>query len=145
MLQITEYKFLKVNFESKVNWRLQMDYLQCNSSFHGQPRYDFLIVKTEHHPIFTKLACIFTCTVANRAYPLALIQPYNAAIPGRRSAKDENLGFLRVRSRPRSASEFIFLKFIVRGALLVEDSETAGDYFAVDAVDMNMFLQLQEF
>lgn len=127
-----------------VNWQLKTDYLRCNPSFHELPQYDYAIMNTGQHPIFAKLVCMFTCTVASKPYPIALIQPYDAPIPGRHLKKDDDLGLIRIRARPRSASEFISLKSVVRGALLVEDMETSGDYFVVDAVDTDMFLRMHD-
>ncbi|KAI0308427.1 hypothetical protein OF83DRAFT_1180860 [Amylostereum chailletii] len=54
---------------------------------------------------------------------------------------DRDLGLLRVRAKPLVHSEFISVKSIVRGALLVEDFDKPGDYLVVDTTDGDMFLQ----
>jgi hypothetical protein len=38
-MKVTEHQFLKVNFESIIDWRITTDYLQCSPSFHNFARY----------------------------------------------------------------------------------------------------------
>ncbi|KAI6027992.1 hypothetical protein BKA83DRAFT_4462562 [Pisolithus microcarpus] len=38
--EITEYKYIKVNFKSVVDWCQYTDHLWCNPNFHGCSRYD---------------------------------------------------------------------------------------------------------
>ncbi|KAG2116194.1 hypothetical protein BD769DRAFT_1629852 [Suillus cothurnatus] len=52
---ITEFRFLRVNYESIVDWRMHRDLLQCNSNFYGSPRYDCVIVNTANTPFFARL------------------------------------------------------------------------------------------
>ena len=40
--------------------------------------------------------------------------------------------------------EFIFVRSIVQGALLVEDFERSGDLLVIDTVDTDMFLCLKQ-
>ncbi|KAG2134077.1 hypothetical protein DEU56DRAFT_950207 [Suillus clintonianus] len=77
---ITEYQFLKVNFESFVDWRVSTDYLRCAPTFHGSPRYDCVILQTDTRIIFGKLMLIFTCTVGEVQYPITLILPYDRPV-----------------------------------------------------------------
>ncbi|KAH7890820.1 hypothetical protein F5I97DRAFT_1799031, partial [Phlebopus sp. FC_14] len=39
--QIQEYHYLKVNYESTVDWKLTTDHLYCNPNFFGCPQYDY--------------------------------------------------------------------------------------------------------
>ena len=73
-IQITEYMLMKVGYESIINWEIKTDYLRCNPKFHGNPRYDFVIVELPHGRVFTWLACIFICWIGRRDYRLVLIQ-----------------------------------------------------------------------
>ena len=144
ILQIQEYCFLKVRYESTVDWREKVDYLRCNPSFHGQPRYDCIIVDTVRGPIFARLVCAFNYKIEGEDYPIALIHPFDAAVSGPRRQKDTDFGFFRICAKPRTSCEFIFVRSIIRGALLVEDFGREGDLLVVDTVDTDMFLRLQQ-
>ncbi|KIO09060.1 hypothetical protein M404DRAFT_22272 [Pisolithus tinctorius Marx 270] len=76
--KITEFCFIKVNFESTVDWCQYMDYLHCHPNFHGHPRYDCVLIKTQQKDIFGRLILLFQCVVGEEAFPLALIQPFDA-------------------------------------------------------------------
>jgi hypothetical protein len=146
-LQIHEYRYLKVNFESAVDWRQAADFLRCSPKFHSRLRQDFVIVQTATgQPIFAQLLLLFKCRFAGKDYPLALIQPFDQPIPAReRPKKDKDLDLYRVRARPRKLAEFIFMDSIIRGALLVNsfDSQYGDECFVIDTVDTDMFLQLR--
>ena len=122
-----------------------MDYLHCSPDFHHQERVDCVLVDTVGGDIFAQLLLVFTCFVNKTPYPLALIQPLDAPIHVQRR-KDKDLGFIRVRAKPRQSSEFISVRSIIRGALLVEefDRKGSGEFIVVDVVDGDMFLRLRE-
>ncbi|KAJ7086268.1 hypothetical protein C8R44DRAFT_650957 [Mycena epipterygia] len=141
--QILPYGFLKVFFKSLDNWADETDYLRCNPCFYNHARYDAALVKTTTGNIFVRLVYVFTCTVDDKAYPLALVQALDVGI-GLRSAKDKALRFYRIRERPRQKSEFISVHSILRGALLAPDFANKGDSLVVDIVDADMFLRLKE-
>lgn len=78
-------------------------------------------------------------------YPIALIQPYDATT-GRRTRKDKDLGFYRVRAKPRAACEFISVQSIVRGILLAQDpadEQKPDEFLIIDSVDTDMFLRMK--
>ena len=142
-LQITPFNFLKIIYESKVDWKAYTDYLRCSPSFHGQERYDFVLVDTVDGEIFARLLFIFICKVDDTEYPLALIHPHDEPIE-KYPEKDADLGFYRVQATSQKKSEFIFLDSMIRGALVVEDYDTENQFFVVDVVDSDMFLRMQE-
>ena len=137
-----EFQYLRVNYESMVDWRLRRDLLRCNSKFFGSPRYDCVMIKTEHQPFFARLIYMFRCKVGGTELSLALIHPYDVGI-GVRRRQDLDLGLWRVRAKPRSSSEFIFVESIIRGAALASDPEAVGDYFVMDTIDTDMFLRMK--
>ncbi|KAG1893062.1 uncharacterized protein F5891DRAFT_1131386 [Suillus fuscotomentosus] len=98
--QITEYQFLKVNYESLVDWRVSADYLRCSPMFHGLPRYDFVILQTEVSVIFAQLLMVFTCMVGDVQYPIMLTLPYDQPV-GAHPRKDKDLDFWRVKAKPQ--------------------------------------------
>ncbi|KAI0309281.1 hypothetical protein OF83DRAFT_1072278 [Amylostereum chailletii] len=140
-VQIQEYRFLKAPYESNVHWREDTDCLRCSPHFHGHPRYDFVIVDTRNHGhIFAQIHTVFTCSINGTAHPLALVQPLDAPT-GARNRTERDLELLRVRTKPPAHSEFISVKSIMRGAVLVQDFDKAGDYFVVDTIDGDIFLR----
>lgn len=125
-----------------VDWQQKVDYLRCHPIFHGNPRFDHIIVKTASGHIFAQLVFLFNCVVDGTTYPIALIQPFDAPA-GPRQSKDKDLCFYRVRRNARISCEFISTRSIVRGALLVEDYERVGDFLVMDLVDTDMFLRMK--
>ncbi|EPQ59138.1 hypothetical protein GLOTRDRAFT_103193 [Gloeophyllum trabeum ATCC 11539] len=141
--KIKEHRFVKVTYESMVDWRAKTDYLRCSPDFYRHERYDTVIVSTVAGNIFAKLVYVFTCMVEGRSYPLALVQPLDAA-SGILRQTDKDLGFHRLREKHRIDSEFISLETIVRGAFVAPDFNRSGDFFPVDVIDGDMFLRLKE-
>ncbi|KAI6142368.1 hypothetical protein BKA82DRAFT_3985145 [Pisolithus tinctorius] len=72
-----------------------MDYLCSHPKFHGCPCYGSVLIKTQQNDIFRQLILLFQCVVGREAFPLALIQPYDAPI-GQQLQKDKHLNFWRV-------------------------------------------------
>ncbi|KAG2741161.1 hypothetical protein P692DRAFT_201727134 [Suillus brevipes Sb2] len=143
--KLQEHRYLKVNYESTVNWKLATDYLRCNPSFHGCERRDCALIRTldkdgNDKNIFVRILFMFKFVVGNHTFELALVLPMDAPTGSRRSV-DRDLRLTRLRARPPALSEFISLQSIIRGALLVPDPAHNGDFFLVDLVDTDMFLR----
>ncbi|KIN98821.1 hypothetical protein M404DRAFT_966485 [Pisolithus tinctorius Marx 270] len=141
--KIVEYRFIKVNFESTIDWCQYTDYLCCHPNFHGRPRYDCVLVKTQEKDIFGRLVLLFNCVVGEETFPLALLQPYDTQLIGQRLWKDNHLNFWRVGAQPRRSSEIISVHSIIHGALLYPDHTRPGEYLIVDTIDTDMFLRVQ--
>ncbi|KAI6103321.1 hypothetical protein EDD17DRAFT_1778697 [Pisolithus thermaeus] len=79
-LEIREYKYLKVNYESLVDWKLNTNHLQCNPMFHGAPQYDCAVVQlTKVDVAFVHLISIFSCKIPDVcSIDLALMHPFAA-------------------------------------------------------------------
>ncbi|KAI9431873.1 hypothetical protein H4582DRAFT_2113324 [Lactarius indigo] len=130
--KITEYRSMKVCYESMVDWQQYLDYLYCSPQFHGLERRDFVILKTTNGFIFAELLFIFTTSVAEYTFPICLVRPLDAASQPR--SKDVDLRLRRLRSK--SSTEFFFAQSIVRGAPLIRTFDNmSGDYFVMDVVD----------
>ncbi len=91
---------------------------------------------------------IFTCVIAGKSFPLALVHPFDQPVDVTNEKLDKDLGFYRVRARKRSESTFMSVYMIIRGALLVEDfgvKATDGfkEYLVVDSVDSDLFLRMK--
>jgi hypothetical protein len=149
---VTEYRYLKVTYRCISDWQLKTDYLRCNPNFYGSPRYDCVLVQCDPDPYFARLVCLFTCTVNNQEYPLALIQPYSPATPGLTQIQkqhDADLELHRVRENHRAKCEFVSIYTFIRGAVLVYSNEVtdtfpSSDYFLFDLLDADMFCRGQE-
>ncbi|KAJ7835622.1 hypothetical protein B0H13DRAFT_2240067 [Mycena leptocephala] len=139
---ISPFQFLKVHYESMSDWKWTADYLRCNPKFHDHPRYDFVLVQTTDKPIFAQLLYMFSCTVEGKSHHFALIPPLDAPT-GNVKKKDKLLRFRRVRAQARKNSEFISLHSIIRGAVLVADSDRAGDFLVFDVLDGDTSLRLK--
>ncbi|KAH9008312.1 hypothetical protein EDB84DRAFT_1551426 [Lactarius hengduanensis] len=121
--KITEYRSMRVWYESMVDWQQYMDY-----------RRDFVILKTTNGFIFAELLFIFTTSVAEHQFPICLVRPFDAAIQPR--SKDINLRLRRL--HPKSSTEFFFAQSIVRGAPLIPTFDNmSGNHFVMDIVDHN--------
>ncbi|KAG2156288.1 hypothetical protein DEU56DRAFT_867752 [Suillus clintonianus] len=140
---ITEFRFLHINYESMVDWRLHQDLLRCNPQFYGSPRYDCVMVKTADKPFFARLVYMFSSSTGSADFPLALIHPYDVGIASSCRRRDDDIGMWHVRAKPRSSSEIISVRSIVRGAALASNPETPGDYFVIHTVDTDIFLRVK--
>ncbi|KAJ6569359.1 hypothetical protein B0H19DRAFT_939007 [Mycena capillaripes] len=147
--QIVPFQFLKVHYESLSDWKPTVDYLRCNPKFQGHPRYDCVLMKTTHKPIFAQLIYLFSCTVKdkshpkkNKSHPFALVLPLDAPI-GQVKRKDKLLRFRRVRAKPRKNAEFISVHSIIRGAVLAPDFDKPGDFIVFDVLDGDTSLRLK--
>ncbi|KAI6142486.1 hypothetical protein BKA82DRAFT_4331474 [Pisolithus tinctorius] len=141
--KIVEYCFIKVNFESTVDWCQYMDYLHCHPNFHGRPHYDCVLVKTQEKDIFGQLVLLFNCVIGEETFPLALLQPYDAQLIGQQLWKDNHLNFWRVGVQPCRSSEIISVHSIIHSALLYPDHTRPGEYLIVDTINTDMFLHVQ--
>ncbi|KAH9007984.1 hypothetical protein EDB83DRAFT_2509248 [Lactarius deliciosus] len=130
---ITEYRSIKVVYESKVDQKQYIDLLYCSPMFHGGERRDCVIVHAVAGPFFARLLLIFTVSIADDSYSVCLVQPLDAPVVPRR-IKDRELGLHRVRAH-LNKTEFIFARTIIRGAPLIGDFDKAGDFYVMDVVD----------
>jgi hypothetical protein len=145
LLKIIECRFIKVDFEDKVTWKLETDYLRCSPKFHGHARYDCVIfLDHDNHCSFARLVFVFVCEVLGQTVPMALVQPADMGLEGRPRVVDLDLGLHRLKMRKRTDCRFIPLRSVVRGALLVQDSKNHNEYIVVDTIDGDMFLRVQD-
>ncbi|KAN0127630.1 hypothetical protein V8E53_014549 [Lactarius tabidus] len=133
--KITEYRSIKVCYESKVDSQQYLDYLHCSPNFHHVERRDFVIVKTTSSFIFAQLLFIFTCSFDGNCFPICFARPLDGKIRKPRP-KDQELRLHRVRAR--SKPTFFFIRSI--------DFDRMGDYFVMDVVDHSgdLFIRCNE-
>ena len=124
-----------------VDWRLSTDRLRCNKSFFGHERYDYALVKAEHSHFFVRLLHLFQVAVGAQLHGLAYVEVY-CRPSGSMRRKDKDLGLYRLRLKA-SRYAVISLESLVRGALIVPDSDNSEEYLVVDTVDTDMFLRMK--
>jgi hypothetical protein len=140
-VQITEYRLIKVKYESMVDWHIKTDYLRCNPDFNRRPRYDSVVVKFGESCTFARLVFVFVCQVNGRTYQLALIQMLDRSSRVATKPVDKKLSISRWHVRARNRCEVIPVSCIVRGAVFVPDVKYKGDYLLLDTLDEDMFLR----
>ncbi|KAG2349794.1 hypothetical protein BDR05DRAFT_972737 [Suillus weaverae] len=127
---ITEHRFIRINYESMVDWHQHTDYLHSNPCFFGSPHFNCVFIRlTENKVILGWLVFCFKCLVGNNKFPLALVHPFDVPT-GLHTRKDKDLNLFR-------AQFFPVRSFILR-ALLIADGPS--DYLVVDTADTDMFL-----
>ena len=144
-MQITECRYIKVQFESKVTWRVSVDHLRCSPSFFGSPRYDHAIMQWRGvDGSLTQSVCqlirVFACEIEGRKYGLGLVQPFDRPTPPR--AEDRELGLCRIGLRDRKRSVVIPIRAIIRGTVVANDARYEGEYTTPDTIDGDMYLRL---
>ncbi|KAJ7573387.1 hypothetical protein C8J56DRAFT_1066092 [Mycena floridula] len=143
---VVPFKFVTVSYQCTVSWKLVDDYLRCNPDFHHHPRYDFVLVDSPDSPFFGELISMFSCTVGEKRYHVALIWLFEVVPQNNRSRMDKDLGFLRVRQHAGVESEIISLDSVIRGAVAIStnvDGPTI-DRLVLDVLDKDMFLRVKQ-
>ncbi|KAJ6610879.1 hypothetical protein B0H10DRAFT_2165954 [Mycena sp. CBHHK59/15] len=143
MDEIVPCQFLKIFYQSLEDWSDQADFLCCSPNFHRHPRFDGALVLTANGNIFVQLIYVFEFTTNGKKYPFALVQPLDAPV-GFITAKEKDLKLFRVRAKPRQASEFIPVRSIIHGAVLMPNSKKVGEFFVMDVLEGDMFLRLHD-
>jgi len=142
--QITEYRFLKVKYESTVDWHVKTDYLRCNPCFNGRPRYDFVIIKSQQQACtFARLIFVFVCHTKKCDYHLALVQPLEKKLRSNTRSIDRSLSIYGWHPQARDRCSVIPVERIIRRAVLMPDAKFKGDHFVIDTLDADMFLRMK--
>ncbi|PPQ74374.1 hypothetical protein CVT24_000863 [Panaeolus cyanescens] len=145
-LEITTYRYMKVQYADVVDWNWKADILRANPKFHNHPRYDYALVQVEGNECyFVQLVCIFTVTFSNVTHQLALVVPFDAPRQrGLQVRRDRDLRLRLVRQQPRAKSIVISADCIIRGGLLAPDHIShLGDFFVVEFIDEDMWRRLK--
>ncbi|KAF6743131.1 hypothetical protein DFP72DRAFT_1102075 [Ephemerocybe angulata] len=147
-LRIQAFRSVEVTYTSLETDLPETNIVRCSPSFHGNPRYDSIIINDPDGPLFARLLGLFVLKdgAEDRGVPIALILPYDGKVTDAQRRRDERLGFYRVSTqKPRgSAPEFVFARTIVRGTVLVPANELKSEFFVFDVLDADMFLRVQE-
>lgn len=122
--------------------------MRCTPTFHGRPRHDHVLVKENPtgRQYFAQLLLVFVCQVEEIKHEMAYIYSLDAPTGTLHQRRDRDLGFHRLRCRlvRSSACRFIPLNTIIRGALIIKDYGTEGDYLVIDSVDTDMWRRIKK-
>ena len=145
LIQITQFRFLKVKYSSDANWSLCADILRANPNFHNRPRYDHALVKVgENTAIFVQLLAIFDLHYIDNRIPLALVLPLDEPRAMEHQGRHNQLRLKRLRPRARKNAVLIDTNTIIRGGLLVPDRGSHfGEFFVIDFTDEDIWLRLK--
>ena len=122
-----------------VDWTTKTDFLHCNPNFWNNPQYDFAIANSPSQgQVFVHLVFLFTYQVGSSIHPLEK-HPRQGTI----KRIDKKLSIYRWNMRARSRCEIIPVDSLICVAVLVSDTKFAGDYFVIDTLDADMFLQVK--
>ncbi|KAG1796452.1 uncharacterized protein HD556DRAFT_1431467 [Suillus plorans] len=141
---IREHRFLKVHYESTIDWKQTTDYLRCTPGFHGQPRYDCALIQlAQEVSVFVRLVFIFSCQLLDvGSFEFALVQPFTAGIGASRRS-DRDLRLTRVKAVPRASSIFVPVQSFIRGAVCFPDPDHRDEFLVVDHIDSDMFVRMK--
>jgi len=144
--KLMEFRFIKAQYESKVTWKTDTDYLRCSPKYYNNPRYDCVLLNTNNGPIFSRLVFVFTITLDGKNYPIALIQAYERphSISATLHKKDKDLGFLRLQQRKENQVEFVWAQSIIRGAVVVPAYDDKNHSIVFDILDADMALRVMD-
>lgn len=148
-MQITPFQYVKVNFESVINWQITTDILRTNPQFHNRPRYDYALLQVNQDQcVFAQLLYMFGITFGEETYHMALILPMDIPITQLENSyreSDQDLRFRRVQARPRSEAVIVHLEVIIRGTVLVEayGAQYGDEYIVMEVIDADMWWQMK--
>lgn len=139
------HQYLKVSYAGALDAReTRTDILRVNPSFHGSPRYDYVLVKVNRlHYMLARLLSIFTVNYQDKRYRMALILPMDRLTINRNRTRDRALRLTRVRSRPRYDSIVVDTATLTRGALLTDEHDSPGEFFVLDTIDDDFWWRMK--
>jgi hypothetical protein len=144
--KIMEFRFIKAQYESKVTWKTNTDYIRCSPKYHNHPRYDCVLLNTPNGPVFAQLVLVFVITVDGKDYSIALVQVYEQprSVSASLRKKDKDLGFLRLQQRKEHQMEFVWAQSIIRGAVIVPAYDDKNHSIVFDILDADMTLRVMD-
>ena len=139
------HHYLKVSYDGALDAReTRTDILRVNPSFHGHPRYDYVLVKVDAlHCMFAQLLSIFSVNCEDKTYRMALILPMDRPTLVCNRARDRTLRLTRVRSRLRHDSIVVDTETLIRGALLTSEHDSPGEFFVLDTIDDDFWWRMK--
>lgn len=144
--KLMEFRFIKAQYESKVTWKTDMDYLQCSPKYYNHLQYDCILLNTDNGPVFAQLVFVFTITLDRKSYPIALVQAYEQprSVSATLYKKDKDLGFLCFQQCKENQMEFVWAQSIIWGAVIVPDFDNKNHSIVFDILDADMAFHVMD-
>jgi hypothetical protein len=132
--QIIPHKCTYIQYQSLENWEILQDIMRCNSSFHGQPRYDCVIINTE--PIsYVQFCFVFRCILESGPQDIALVHRFKS------SGWKPKTFWKNCQVFERHDYKFVSLKYCVRACQMISTFEPKSSRcYLNDIIDSDMFL-----
>ena len=129
-----------LKFQSLEDWTEGRDILRCNTSFHGEPRFDCVIIHDDAPDLSVARLCdLFHCILPSKKHiDLALVHRFSHShwkpktVWSGCRVLDEDV-----------ESSLVFMDYILRGALLcpVTQHKDEKSHYFIDTVDADIFLR----
>ncbi|KIJ28811.1 hypothetical protein M422DRAFT_269862 [Sphaerobolus stellatus SS14] len=135
-LEITAYQCLYLRYRSIEDWQEKQDVLRCNQDFHGQPRYDCILINT--NPVtFGRIIALFSCHGPGKIrHDIAFIRILR---PSSRKPKTKWEG---CKVFEEKEFDFFLMKYLIRGCHFVPTFDGSDKrYYLNDLVDGDAFLR----
>lgn len=141
-----EFRFIKAQYESKVTWKTDTNFLRCSPKYYNHPQHDCVLLNTNNRPIFAQLILIFTIKLDEKNYPIALVQAYEKpwSVPTTLHKKDKDLGFLCLQQHKENQMEFVWVQSIIQGAVIVPAYDDRNHSIVFDILDADMVLRVMD-
>ncbi|KAJ7119998.1 hypothetical protein C8R46DRAFT_1149767 [Mycena filopes] len=142
-IMIRSFKCVHISYRSLEDWRGAQDIMRCNSSFHGEARFDCLLVNfTDPGLHFARLRSLLRCHLpSGRRVDIALIRMFEKS-----RWKPRTLwAGCQIRDEAKEYS-FLSMEHVIRGALLtpVSGASMEPTHIFIDTVDADMFLRADQ-
>ncbi|OCH84852.1 hypothetical protein OBBRIDRAFT_807935 [Obba rivulosa] len=96
---ITEYRYVKTDYASVVNWRLATDYLRYNLQWAGKPCYNHIIFNISNDQfLFGQIILAFIIDIGSEVLPMVFIRPFDQYMPTSisRAQMDRDLELIQI-------------------------------------------------
>jgi hypothetical protein len=138
--QVKQFKNVSLKFQSLEDWTEGQDIMRCNASFHGEPRFDCVIIHDDAPDLSVARLCdLFRCSLpSGKEIDLALVRRFSCS---RWKPKTVWSG-CRVLDEDMESS-LVSMDYVLRGALVcpVSQHEDEKTHYFIDTVDADMFLR----
>ncbi|KAA1474760.1 hypothetical protein DENSPDRAFT_906474 [Dentipellis sp. KUC8613] len=142
LLTIYPFQCIELKFQSREDWKEGRDLLRCNPSFNGQPRFDCVMINTEHAASYGRLQFIFICRLpSGTELDICLIRDLEPSTWKPRTKWDGCRVFREGKLM------FVLAKYLIRGCHMIPafDSPSTTKYFYLnDLIDGDMFLRCEK-
>ncbi|KAH7916912.1 hypothetical protein BV22DRAFT_1027237, partial [Leucogyrophana mollusca] len=132
------FRCIYLTYQSQEDFTEGRDILRCSDSFHGEPRYDCVLINTEDGDLSpSRLYSLFRCSLNNGSCDVALVRRFKKSTW---RAKTKWSG-VRV-YQEELAYQFVMVKYFVRGVHMITAFDgKAGCYYLNDLLDADIFLR----